>query len=295
MRIHTNRLGRTTLARSVWLVATLLITGCTPAQDLTQPPPRMPTCQEIATKYNNNLARLDRLWARVVVELHWRDDKGKKHFEQGDGNLMILMPDRVALSIGKLGNTIMWAGSDGQRYWLFDLQDEPVLYVGQNTAADSANATRKLAIPIRPTELTRLLAITPLDKPSLSCTVAWDKGDFQINGLPSQMVWVEPKRYLPTRVDLLDQTGHASVTSRLSRWEPMTIQGLPPGAFPWIATRAEVELPGQDGTMTLFLSAPTDGRQSNRIKEKAFSLDHLIRVFKPTRVVDLDAQDSPAP
>ena len=70
---------------------------------------------------------------------------------------------------------------------------------------------------------------------------------------------------------------------------------IAPGGFPWVATRMEIQLIGEDATVTLFLSEPTDGRADNRIKPRAFSLEHLIRVFKPRRYVDLDAQEQADP
>lgn len=267
--------------------------GCPPVSPgAHEPPPEMPGYADLVARYNQNLVRVDRLWARAVVELHWRDEDGK-HFEQGDGNLIIVPSDKVALSIGKLGQPLLWAGCNGQRYWLFDLHEQRISYVGLHDRVAKPRA-QPSPLPFQPLDLIQLTGITPIgeapDGPSPA--VNWDDGHYMIEP-PGQhrRVWIDPATARPVRIDLLDADGYSRIVCRLSRWEPMFITGIAPGGFPWLATRLEVALVDREGTMTLYLSDLTDGQDEGRIREEAFDLNYLIKVFKPEKHVDLDADD----
>lgn len=278
--------------RTTWLLMLWLLTaGCaTQPMAQQQAPEHLPAFHEIAQRYNLNLARTSRLWSRAGVELEWRDEQGK-HYEQGDGNLIMVLPDRVALSVGKLGNPILWAGCDRERYWLFNLRDQRVLHFGRHRL--SATGAKKLPIPIHPADLIALSGLLPLDANGTPAPpgVTWEEGYYVITppGL-SRKMWIDPETTRPSRIDLLGRDGSSRVTCRLSRWQAMTIHGVAPGAFPQIATRLEVSLLGREGTMTLFLSDPSDGQEHQRIKDQAFNLDRLIRALKPAKQIDLDAE-----
>lgn len=251
--------------------------------------------RRVVGHYNQNLSRVDRLWARAVVELKWQDNEGS-HFEQGEGNLILVLPDRVALSVGKLGHTLLWAGCDAQQYWLFDLRDQKTVYVGSHDDVATGEAGA-LPIPIRPLDLMHLLGITRIDTSRLPASpmIEWIDGHMLIEPPGAQWrVLIDPQTHRPVRIDLLDQDGHSRATGRLSRWKRMTIDGTHPGAYPWVATRLEVSLVERPGTMTLFLSAPTDGRAEGRIKNQAFELPRLIKAFKPSRRIDLRPNRNPS-
>ena len=231
-----------------------------------------------------------------MVELKWTDDEGK-HYEQGDGNLIVVKPHRVALSIGKLGNTVMWAGCDEQRYWLFDLHEEKTLYSGLHANAHLRDRAKRYPLPVHPLTLLWLMGITPIhpDSPAVwTGTVDGANGDYMVEPhAGGTRLWLDAVDARVTRIDLLDVEGQTQAVCRLSRWQRVAMQGLPPGALPWVATRLELTMASQEGSMTLFLSDPTDGREVGRIKDKAFDLGHLIKVFKPEKAVDLDSSELP--
>ena len=105
----------------------ITLTGCTPERVKVRTRDIDPSdVRGLLLKHNANLAGLDRLWARSVVEIQWRTADKKERFEQGDGNVVIVLPSKLALSVGKLGNTLLWAGGDAERYWLFDLKGDGV-------------------------------------------------------------------------------------------------------------------------------------------------------------------------
>lgn len=85
--------------------------------------PQAPSYQEVAERYNERAQHFDRLWARTTVRLRYLDEEGRWQTEQGDdGHLMLVRPDHVALSTGKLGEPFFRLGSNGERFWWFDLR-----------------------------------------------------------------------------------------------------------------------------------------------------------------------------
>ena len=284
-----------------WLAVIIAcITGCQPKEDWAQPPKHTPSVSELLATHNANTSRIQRLWARAVVELRWRDDDGK-HFEQGEGNLLAVLPDRIALSIGKLGHTMFWIGCDPQMYWLFDLRDQRVLYIGRHQLAAKSRPDA-LPLPISPRDLIRLLGVLPIAPDTVTTPVPqWTahtptEAGYIITTHPTHPLeqptsyLLDPRTARPIRIQLIDQQNNRTITALLSRWERMTLNGVPPGGHPSVSTRIKINDPNHDGTATLFLADVSDGVEDNRIKPKAFDLERLIKALKPERIVDLDAQ-----
>jgi hypothetical protein len=251
-----------------------------------------PTYREVAERYNANLRGVEQLWARAVIELEWEDDKGK-HFEQGDGHLIVAMPDRLALSLGKLGDTLFWAGSDTERYWLFDLRNRHEVYVGrQGRPVGFERYADRLRFPISPSDLLRLLGVLPMatGEAATGRVERGENGQWAVEpGGGSLRFFVDEKTFRPSRIQVLDTWGNPLAEAKLSRWKPMALSGVGPGDFPLVATSIEMCETGRDGTMTLFLSSVTDGKENGKIKPKVFEFDQLRGLFKPEKVIDLDA------
>ena len=265
-----------------------------PAVPLTAPPVATsvaaPSYREVAERYNRNIQRIERLWARSVVELRWRA-KDRKRFEQGDGHLILILPDRLAFSVGKLGEPLLWVGSDSQRYWFIDRTDadEKVAFVGRHDRT-VRGGPRNSPLPFRPLDLPHLLGLVPLDPDPGSTgspVVESYDGQWLVEPPGNEVrMLLDPQTALPVRVDLLDSQGYSTVIAHLERPALLTLENLPPGAYPRIATRAEVRIPGSEGHMTLFLSDPTD--EERKFKPEAFDFEHLTEVLGPLTVEDLD-------
>jgi hypothetical protein len=128
-----------------------------------------PTYQQLQAAHNERIAGLNRLYAQGVIEIRWKDDRGA-HFEQGDLELWLQLPTHTALRVDKLGEVLLWLGSNDQRWWLFDLtnsNDRP-LYLGEH--GEPIRTTGPAAISIRPLALVNLLGLCPL--PDYSSTPA---------------------------------------------------------------------------------------------------------------------------
>ena len=264
------------------------LTGC-PPEVMDERPAYTPIYQDLADRYNANLRGLDRIWASAVVEFKWREHRDEPfHNDQGEGHLIIMLPDRLALTVGKIGNTIIWAGCDPQRYWMLDLRDERVAFVGRHEQFDS----KKMPLPIRPIDLPRLLGIVRVPTDT-TAAVTWRDGCWVIEPPGTHdRVFLHPQSALPIRIEWLDEVGQRKIVSRLSRHKPVLVTGVAPGERPRIASRIELSVAGEEGEeggLTLFLSDATNDK--DKFNAKAFQFEHLVeKAFKIEQVVDLDLQ-----
>ena len=69
-----------------------------------------PDYSEVAIRYNRRVDRLDRFFARANLNVTYFDQDGEKRNEQPEGRLQVIRPDRLALSLGRAGQTLFWFG-----------------------------------------------------------------------------------------------------------------------------------------------------------------------------------------
>ena len=208
---------------------------------------------------------------------------------------MLMLPHNLAFTVGKVGEIGLWAGSDLKRYWLMDLGDKRIAYVGEHAKADRLS-TDDLPVPVRPLELVQLLGIAPLD-PDLDQAgraVGWENGCYVVaDSAAKSRIWIDATEFRARRIDLLDQKGGARISCQLTHYEPMEIEKLPPGALPKIATRLAINVAARgrspEAKMSISLSDPTDGREDDKIRDKVFDFESLKRSLKVADVIDLDA------
>lgn len=298
------------LSRAAIVVMALFFTalpGCTtPAAD--PAPLTLPSYRELADQHNRRIAPIKRLWASTVVEARWEDDKGKRRFEQGEGVLILDLPHKSAMTIGKVGNTKLWVGSNEKHFWMFDELDGRKLYWGtlDGAAADGAGAggaagdkpKQASPLPIQPVDVPKLLAILPLPLGDAAApSVKWQVIT-QPNGKHGCYVAQaagQPIRYyfdaatrLPRRVELLDAKGAVALVADLSGQEQVELEDSASG--PTIAGRAEVNWPGSATKMNLVLHLSDVTTARRKIKAEAFDLKLLTEtVFKPEQVVQVVA------
>ncbi|QNN23707.1 hypothetical protein HED60_15985 [Planctomycetales bacterium ZRK34] len=250
---------------------------------------------------NRRVAMIDQIWSRSVLEVRWTDTDGDKHYEQGDGPLIIRKPAELALAVGKLGETFLWLGADGERYWLFDLHppnDQPkTAYLGRFDQF-TEQAAAKLPIPIRPDRLISLLGITPLPAANeqspipltddTSATFMIPQGN-ALDG-PRMYLRIDAASSLPSHVTVVDELGRILLHARLDQYEPLKRDGAPPGAWPALPTRITVTSEQYDATLTLHLDSPTDGKARDKVKDAQFDFDTLVKMLRPEKIESLDAE-----
>ncbi len=123
----------------------------------TAPAPAAPTVEAITASEQARVGTLRFLHARGVAELRWTDEQGS-HFEQGDADIRWCAGRGVAASISKFGDRHAWLGSDGTRWWRFELKTAPSRLVWGMIAASAPTQAAREAQVANP----RFLGIAPL-------------------------------------------------------------------------------------------------------------------------------------
>lgn len=283
--------GRRQVETWLMLMSVVLLVGCQPrpmpeAQVPTGP---LPSYGQLVARYNANLAGLDQFWSRAVVEMEYQDRKNRRRFEQGEGNLLVVGPQRVALSVGKLGNVLMWAGGDEQRFWLFELHEDKVAYVGRHENVGKPCA-QELPLPVQPRDLPRLLGVVPIDGTPVPTPpeVEAVRGGYLIEppGTGTRLL-LDPVTALPVRIDLLDAQGRTVVTGLLS--SPKSVEMSTPATNkPTVHSHLRISVIGRSGQLTLFLSDLSDGKDDPKINPRVFDFERLMTIHKPGDLIVLD-------
>lgn len=276
--------------------ATLVLGGCAgnnardDGRTITRGP--APSYREAAADYNERVGPLERFRAQVTVQFRYTDREGRTRTEQPEGTLQIVRPDRLALSLGKLGQVKFWLGADESRYWWLDMMEEPVGSVGRHERFDSAAAGR-LGLRLPPRSLIRVLCLTPIDAAAPGGT-QWSR-DGRWLGISTridadgsvQRVWVEPENFRPRKVELFDAAGNAAVVAELTGEERVSVPpGSVRGGSPWIPAYITIYVQDTDATVRVKLSSA----QNSGVSDKAFVLDDLLAAYGVEQVEDLDAK-----
>jgi hypothetical protein len=271
-----------------------------------KPDVAVPTYGQLAKRYNANLEGLERLWGRVVVEMWWTDDEGDSHYQQGDGVLLLMLPDRIALSISK-GKVLFWIGCDAERYWMLDLRDkhDRKAYFGQHNLLGTGPSSPELPIPIHPQQLRLLLGLAQLDPipaGSPQPQVKAKAGAWAIE-LPQENyhISIDPTTALPTSITLLDRDGEPAVQAVLTEVVTLELALAPRRTWPRIRKRIDLRLPDGSARLRLHLTTGpglTDARGPHqKTKSKAFTsafdFELLARTFRaqPTDLDDRSPSD----
>jgi hypothetical protein len=268
--------------------------------------PPLPSYAETAAAYNARLVGTDRLVARANIRLTYFDKDGERRSEQPEGTLQIIRPDRLALSLGKAGQTLFWFGCDPERYWWIDLTDKAmrVAYVGRHAALDAPGgaARQQFGIAIRPTDLIQLLGIVPLD-PNTKGQMQWSADGKRLgivtrlaptaSGTTAaagyQRLWVDPVKLIPAKIELYDAALKLVLVGEHEGQENLEITrtGISEliGAHPRVPARVYCRHAESGTDIRLTFTGVKDGR----ISDRAFVLDELVKQLGVDRVVDLDA------
>jgi hypothetical protein len=253
------------------------VTGC-------NNPPRVgdviiPPYEVLAQLHNDRVGRLEGLAARGNIELRWTDEDGR-HFAPGDVDVWIVPPRQTALYISKVGERIMWLGSDDEHSWVFDFRDQDQTSL---LVTDLDDVVGSGSLPIEPAALLTLAGLTPV--PLISDgTVGFDIEldayviEARSAGMPIRL-YLDKRQSLPVRVTISSESGEPLMTStmELSRYERMSITDASPLAGPKVPTLIDVTSPTGDLDVKLSLPQPSDAD----LKADYFDLDWLTERFRP--------------
>jgi hypothetical protein len=252
-----------------------------------------PSFAEIARKYNQRVAGLDRVWARSTVRFQGADDKGQKIDEQGEGYLQVIRPRKLYMTVGKVGDVGYELGSDDYRYWWIDAREKFAL-VGRHERATQTMLERA-GLPVAPLDVMAVLGITELRQEGAGAPViAWSKGGDRlvvtmIRSDGTKEMRLDPERFEPLEIAIKNKQGATTVRAELSEYEEVlsTEKAAGGGGDPSrMATRIHVVAPKQQTEITMWLHDAEN--KGNRIKERSFDFDAQVREFRVQRVKDLD-------
>lgn len=237
------------------------------------------TYDELASRYNRDIEQLGVLWGRATTQVRYRDDDGQQRLEQGEGHLQIVRPDRVALSIGKVGQMLLWLGCDDTRYWWFDMTGKQhVAFVGRHDgaarrAAAHGHGPGGLTGNVSPRLVTRLLGVVPLPTGfAAGGSVEWSRDGKQLvvaSNLPAenpantespararasarQRLWFVPETLALRRVELIDPQGRVEVSAELDDDRFVEIRDGS-GLLPGVPGKAFITHEGSGTEIRLFL------------------------------------------
>ena len=272
------------------LAAVLSLVACTPQTVDNDPksPGELPTYRELVDRYNANIERLDQMWCTAAVEMNWRDEDGEERYQQGDGVVMMILPDRLALSISKF-KTLFWMGCDKERYWFIDLQrkEDHKAYFGRHEMIDAGIAA-DLPIAVRASRLPLLLGLLKMDpEPAsgITGTVQYQTGMYVIEPPDiSARIVLDPKTALPVSVELLDVDGNPAIVSSLSDPGRVATANMSKPGWPRIMRRISLKITDSGETLVLHLDRMTDAREPRAVSKRkalAHAFDFEFLASKP--------------
>jgi hypothetical protein len=264
-----------------------------------RPQPRpdkpLPRFVDVARQYNQRVANLDRISAWSNIKLTYFDEDGKPRTEDPEGRLQIIRPAKLALTLGKAGQTLFWFGSDPEKYWWIDLTDKakPVAAVGRHESFDD-QAAQRIGLAIQPLDLIRLMGVVPINTVAPGAT-QWSADGKQL-GVTSalenrgfQRIWMDPATLTPQEIEIFDINRRLVMTASHEGSEPVEITRKlpsPAGPAPRVPGRVFVNHFDSGTEVRLTLTGVKDGP----ISERAFDLAELLKRYQVERVVDVDTR-----
>jgi|GEM_PF-1013251 len=266
---------------------------------------KAPSYDEVAQRWNTRTNDLSRIWARAVVQIRYVDADGKRHNEQGEGHLQLVQPSDFALSIGKLGEVLLWLGSDASRYWLIEPGDASHASVGAHATLGMA-CHKSLGLPAHPLDMLDLMGVTAL--PTLAGAQAAGReapwvtltrdAQLLVVEAPARFgrrrMFLDPVTLLPRRIQLFPSVqvspGDApAISADLTNPAPVKLRTRG-GFFPRVASRIEIDHPASDTHIVLHLTDLSDGRdQAGRLSPRVFDFNSLTSAFAVSDIEQLDA------
>jgi hypothetical protein len=260
-------------------------------------PPNTPSFQQLADAQNHRVAELEKVYASGVIEIRWTDDKGD-HKEQGDMELWLHLPKRTALRVDKLGEVLLWLGSDEQHYWFFDLlAKEKTLIVGEHDGPPVLAHAGVLGV--KPLALLDLMGLTPLRGPdSGEPEVQFDSelGAWVVsavgNGGPMR-IFFDTSTHLPLRVETCSDQGDVLLFSSLKEYETVDLPNRLSVGSPKMAELIDIVSAAglEAGASTPLRSAEVKiavneatARFAHEELDRVFDLERLIKAMNPDRL-----------
>jgi hypothetical protein len=290
-------------AASIVLLALACVAGCNCAGRPEVPEPFQGeqislddyTYEQVATAMNQRAERLQRFWAATITTVWYIGEQGEDEVEQLDGDLHIVQPDKIALSLRKVSVDGAALGANERYYWYIDLlADDPIASIGTH---EKANPDRlaDLGVPVHPLDLLLLLGFSSVPEEPMN-----PERPLRLSPLGTRLVlsaparWgvveytLDPETLEPDRIEIRrDPRSDPVLTADMLDGDVMfddrIDRELPSVAIP---ERVLIDVPMLDARVQIrFLGAQSSRRRPD---ERAFDLGQTMSRYGIRLKRDLD-------
>lgn len=252
------------------------------------------TYDEVAQAVNARAERLQRFWAATITTVWYIGEQGEDEVDQLDGDLHIVQPSSIAMTLEKVGVVGATLGANERFYWYLDLQaDDPIASIGTHERANP-DQLAELGVPVHPLDLLLLLGFSgipeePLDPERplqrsangahlvVAAPARWGIVEYTLDPDTLEPVRVEIRR-APRQPAMLtaDMQGTVPFDDRLQR-------GLAEVRVP---ERVLIDVPQLDARVRIRFLVPQSSRR--KPDERAFDLGDTLSRYDVRLRRDLD-------
>jgi len=275
---------------------------------------------EVVARHNARVARLETFESRASLELRYSDRDGE-HFDQCEADIFLASAGRGAVRATKVGNNLLWVGSDGTQGWMFRLDREPTSLTvfdrvddgamgellkaagGSGAGGGGAGAQGAEGFALLAPQSVRLLAgMRAIEPPySVRALAPTEGGDdlsrpvaeryevvFRaIDGIEASVRF--GRDGLPAAVAVASVGGARMLTATLGEYESAQAANIAQGAWPKVPRRIAVTSERSKAEARIYLDAPI--AMAKRMKPKFFVLSDLVALLRPDAVQHVVAVD----
>jgi hypothetical protein len=273
---------------------------------------------EVIVRHNARVTRLETFESRASLELRYSDRDGE-HFDQCEADIFLASAGRGAVRATKVGNNLLWVGSDGTQGWMFRLDSEPTSLTvfervddgamgelltgagGTGAGGSSAQGAEGFAL-LAPQSVRLLAGMRAIEAPyTVRPLAAADGGDdlsrpvaeryevvFRaIDGIEAAVRF--GRDGLPAAVTVASVGGARLLTATLGEYESAQAANIAQGAWPKVPRRIAVTSERSKAEARIYLDAPI--AMAKRMKPKFFVLADLVALLRPDSVQHVVAVD----
>jgi len=208
-------------------------------------PEMLPTFGEFAREHNERVGRISLVWANVVGSISYRDADGKRRRDQGEGHLQLVKPSQVALSIGKLGEVMIWLGADEERSWMLEPSADPKSAIVGTHKEFTKRTLERLGLPVSPIDLIETIGVSPLPVDAIA-PASFERETnsvvFEFGEAGRRYAFDLDDRTL-SRIEFLaaGEDGRVIAVAKLSEYSPVRLK-TGGGFFPHMPGRIEIKI-----------------------------------------------------
>lgn len=256
----------------------------------------LPRYEEVYAQAESRVGALDRFWAVAVVGLRYTDAEGDRRRDQVEGHLQFIRPSKVALTLGKLGDTLLLLGCDDDQFWWIERIEQKRAFVGNQRDARRL-ALERVGVPVLPTDMLLLGDLVPWPAPGSEYegrvveTVRSGMNaaevfavEFRESGR-TRRIYLTRTVFDPVGVDLYTDDGRLIAQSELSLYERV-LNRLDPLRHQRVPSRINIDVPSAESRIEMNLSRMEIS--DRRPKPLVFDLSELIERFGIEEVIRLE-------